>query len=641
MAGVFLSYDRDDSAAAKVIATALEKLGHSVWWDLHVRGGAQFAKVIEEALKAADAVVVLWSKDAIDSAWVRDEAAAGRDSGRLIPATIDGTEAPLGFRQFQVIDLTDWKRGARSRSFNQLADAIEHAAPAIQTGAPGEAVNQPGRPGGPRAALIGSALIALAAAGAYFFWPSSSIAVPTVTIVPASDDALSQALSRDLLAKLGVLQASNQNALQLVEVGAGKVPDLIFKVDGSSEAGKSKATLLLLSGKNRELLWSGDYTQPSDKPSDLKQQLAYSAANLLDCAGDAYGPTGRSLDEQTRRLYLRSCGDFSQLTGADLQGLTRTFREVTRIAPNFASGWEKLLYADDDLINSPPFDFDTPADLARLRQEIADARKVNPDMAAAFIAEADLSRGGGNVLQAVALLNRAAEKNPDNADALNWNSTALLTVGRMKEAIAHARRALQMRPFSPRLEDGLVSALMYSGQLAAAQQELLRAEALFPGASNLKEVRFRLNLRYGPPEDALTQMQQGQSVAFPGLETYLKARAHPSPANVEAALASARQHVDLNINSTLANYLQLLGEFGRTDQLLNLLLNWRDTKHLGFVGVIFRPAFQNFWRDPRSMRVAANFGFIRYWDSTGHWPDFCSWPDLPYDCKKEAAKLHA
>src|SRR5690242_5272801 len=83
MASVFLSYDRDDAKYAKPIALALEKAGHSVWWDLHVRGGAQFGKVIEEALKAADAVVVLWSRHAIESAWVKDEAAAGRDSGRL------------------------------------------------------------------------------------------------------------------------------------------------------------------------------------------------------------------------------------------------------------------------------------------------------------------------------------------------------------------------------------------------------------------------------------------------------------------------------------------------------------------------------------------------------------------------------
>src|SRR3569833_1316688 len=90
MAGVFLSYDRDDTEKARPIAVALEKAGHSVWWDLHVRGGAQFSKVIEEALKTADAVVVLWSKQSIESAWVRDEAAAGRGTGRLVPVALDG-----------------------------------------------------------------------------------------------------------------------------------------------------------------------------------------------------------------------------------------------------------------------------------------------------------------------------------------------------------------------------------------------------------------------------------------------------------------------------------------------------------------------------------------------------------------------
>ncbi len=89
----------------------------------------------------------------------------------------------------------------------------------------------------------------------------------------------------------------------------------------------------------------------------------------------------------------------------------------------------------------------------------------------------------------------------------------------------------------------------------------------------------------------------------------------------------------------MANYLQGLAEFGRRDELFDYLANWRDPKHLGFLGVLFRPPFRDFWPDPRSMRIAAKFGLIDYWKSTGHWPDFCSWPDLPYDCKKEAAKL--
>ena len=41
-----------------------------------------------QALQNADAVVVLWSEASIQSAWVQDEAAEGRDSGRLVPVII-------------------------------------------------------------------------------------------------------------------------------------------------------------------------------------------------------------------------------------------------------------------------------------------------------------------------------------------------------------------------------------------------------------------------------------------------------------------------------------------------------------------------------------------------------------------------
>ena len=70
MASVFLSYDRDDRAKAASIAAALEQAGHSVWWDQHIRGGAQYSKEIEQALNSADAVAVLWSQASAESAWV-------------------------------------------------------------------------------------------------------------------------------------------------------------------------------------------------------------------------------------------------------------------------------------------------------------------------------------------------------------------------------------------------------------------------------------------------------------------------------------------------------------------------------------------------------------------------------------------
>jgi hypothetical protein len=43
--------------------------------------------------------------------------------------------------------------------------------------------------------------------------------------------------------------------------------------------------------------------------------------------------------------------------------------------------------------------------------------------------------------------------------------------------------------------------------------------------------------------------------------------------------------------------------------------------------------------DIRFMRLARKFGFVTYWRETGHWPDFCSEPGLPYDCHMEANRI--
>ena len=95
MTSVFLGYDREDVDRARPLAAALEEAGHAVWWDRHIKSGAEFNNEIEEALAKADAVVVLWSEHSVRSAWVRDEAAVGRDRGRLVPVTIGKAAPPL------------------------------------------------------------------------------------------------------------------------------------------------------------------------------------------------------------------------------------------------------------------------------------------------------------------------------------------------------------------------------------------------------------------------------------------------------------------------------------------------------------------------------------------------------------------
>ena len=96
MAKIFLSYAREDVDAAKQLAGCIASAGHEVWWDRHIHGGSRFTNEIDRALKNAEAVVVLWSDTSVESAWVQDEAAEGRDTGRLVPISLGGCRPTRG-----------------------------------------------------------------------------------------------------------------------------------------------------------------------------------------------------------------------------------------------------------------------------------------------------------------------------------------------------------------------------------------------------------------------------------------------------------------------------------------------------------------------------------------------------------------
>ena len=81
MSDIFISYARPNEPQARLAGEALRTLGYNVWRDDELPAHRAYSEVIEERIKAAKAVLVLWSADAARSQWVRAEADAAREAG--------------------------------------------------------------------------------------------------------------------------------------------------------------------------------------------------------------------------------------------------------------------------------------------------------------------------------------------------------------------------------------------------------------------------------------------------------------------------------------------------------------------------------------------------------------------------------
>lgn len=137
---IFLSYARQDRASARIFAECLGEEGFRVWWDASLHSGETFDEVIEQRLRDAKAVVVLWSPRSVASRWVRAEATLADRRNKLVPAIIEPCDRPIVFELTHTSELSEWQ-GDRSdprwRTFvedlNRLVRAVpEHVAPETQ-----------------------------------------------------------------------------------------------------------------------------------------------------------------------------------------------------------------------------------------------------------------------------------------------------------------------------------------------------------------------------------------------------------------------------------------------------------------------------------------------------------------------------
>ena len=646
MAKLFLSYSRKDEARSRRFTAWLEREGHDVWRDEDdIGGGASFSSEIENALKECDAVLVLWSADSIKSAWVRDEAGYGRDAGKLIPFSLDGTEPPLGFRQFQSINLSRWKghreppdadriRGAFARisGLGQVAPVLRPAAsrwPEV----------------GLRRLLLAGGAFTLAAAAvlAIFLWHGWSsdqqIAIAILPSPQSSDRAMAADYANVAAADMAAFLPRRFGRATVIGPADATGQTSVYRMAISTDphgAGVN-ATLALSDEDGHATLWSQNWSVADASAADLKAEVSASASKAALCLTDARGGS-RRLSQPALGLYLSGCTELGDTKHSNTE-FVAIFERVTKLAPDFAPAWDYLALSRSWIAQS--LEDSSPAAHAAAvqsaRDAIAVARKMNPNSAKSYDAEYHLI--SNDTFRGLQVLDEGAKIDPDDGRIQMHLSEEFQSVGRMSDSVQAAQRGVELEPGTPYTRSQYILALVYSGEFSKAKADIAEARKKWPNDSAIDYADFSLQFRYGDARAALEllpRITNSSDISMAPYRKLIAARLDPTPAKVDDAIAALKGHA--SNNPALRNGVLLaLGNFGRVDEAYRLL---EDPAFQPFIerDALFRPDFAAVRADPRFMQIAARLGLVRYWRQTGYWPDFCTSEQLRYDCKAEAAK---
>ena len=305
---VFLSYSRADRKAALAVVRVLEDAGYRVWWDGLLEGGERFSETTEAALQQARAVVVLWSKTSAASHWVHDEATRGRESGRLVPLSIDGCLPPLGFGQFQSIDVSHVLSKPGSEPMRKVVRAVA----ALHDGpAPSPVVSRDVAPSRTRRQLLTvGGLAIIAAGGGVLLWRArepdvavqNSNGLRRIAVLPFANlsvDAEQRYFSDGLTSEIRVqlsrnakLQISGQTSSE--QAGKGQKDERViaralgvdFLLGGNvQKAGdRVKINVELIDGATGVNRWANSWQRPLTDIFAVQSEIAAAVASALSVA---------------------------------------------------------------------------------------------------------------------------------------------------------------------------------------------------------------------------------------------------------------------------------------------------------------------------------------------------------------------
>ncbi len=502
---IFLSYNREDQAHAKLFAEAFEAQGFKVWWDVGLRTGEAYDQVTEKALKTAKAVVVLWSKRSVESRWVRAEATLADRNKTLVPCMIEACERPIMFELTQTADLVHWQGAPEDNVWlafladvNRFVRRDTPSAPPPVASPPSQAAPSPAR--GERGD------------------------VPSLAIMPFAnrsglpgDDALAYGMVEDIIAAISLSPDVHVLASSSTAAWAGKPTDIRvvgrdlgvrYVLEGNvRRAGPNlRVTVQLVEAETGKILWTQKFDRALSDLADMQEDLVTEVAAHL---GVNLGKIEmeRALkkpgDFTAYEAVQRSIAIFGNLGMDNLPVAIAEARRAVTIAPDYGQAWAALA-----LSLSIQY-FWTGSIEEPLKREALDCVRRAIALApndAWVLGHAGLALSrAGEPREALRHAERALDLNPSIAHAHSAMGIACTRLGRNDEAIAAYEACERLAPGGVSLYGHLSAkarAHIQAGRLEQAVEVLERSLRLNPGYALSLIIQAGLFEMTGRPEDA-------------------------------------------------------------------------------------------------------------------------------------------
>lgn len=524
---IFLSYSRNDLTTASRMAAALQAAGHDVWWDQALKSGEVYDQVTETALREARVVVVLWSKAAVASDWVRSEATVAMQRGALMPVMIEDCQRPVMFELRQSADLIGWKGNVKDPRLAAFVAEVTRqlgTSPTVATVAPAAAPSGLGR----RQLIAGAAVLAGVAGAGFAGWKQWGDTVTdrgtgSIAVLPFANlsgdprqayfsDGIAEEL-RSALATIAGLKVAARTSSELmrdtdIKEAAAKL-GVAHVLTGSVRrgGGKIRVTAQLLDGETGLESWSQAYDRPAGDVLEVQSGIAQSVANALSLQfGKAAALVGGTRNLVAYDAYLRSTAN--QLGGdvdyraalADIDAavtadpefaLAHGFRALVMVnmANNAAQGEAGSVTLDDAIAAANRAIALTP-DLRVAHSVIGRARQLKLDFKGAetaFAKAATLPFGTGR--------------------GIILESLFQSEMGRSAAALAIADRAVAFDPLSRVPMRNRLRILLDDGKAEAALARYVSWNAENPDNQIAISYRLRALLMLGRPSEALVAAQ--------------------------------------------------------------------------------------------------------------------------------------